>query len=121
MKTTIKVLFISAIVALFSIQANAQEASASPSKVRCKFKVEGVCDMCKKVIENAAFIKGVKYASWDKESGMIEVVYKSAKTSEQLIHESIAKSGYTTEKVKAGDKAYNALPDCCKYKELEVH
>ena len=121
MKTKVKFLFIGAIAVLFSVSANAQEASATPAKVTCKFKVEGVCDMCKKVIQNAAFIKGVKYASWDKESGMIEVVYKSAKTSEQLIHESIAKSGYSTEKVKAGDKAYDALPDCCKYKELEVH
>ena len=121
MKNKVTCLFIGAIAVRCSVSANCQEASATPAKVTCKFKVEGVCDMCKKVIENAAFIKGVKYASWDKESGMIEVVYKSAKTSEQLIHESIAKSGYTTEKVKAGDKAYNSLPDCCKYKELEVH
>ncbi len=124
MKNLVKHIFIGAIVALFSVTVNAQEKNAEPvkeGKVTCKFKVEGVCGMCKTKIENAAFVKGVKFASWDKNTGMIEVVYKADKTSEQLIHESIAKSGYTTEKVKATEEAYNALPKCCRYKELEVH
>ena len=124
MKNIIKPLLISAMVALLSVTVNAQEKSpetAQTGKVTCKFKVEGVCGMCKTKIENAAFVKGVKFASWDKNTGIIEVVYKSDKTTEQKIHESIAKSGYTTEKVKATDEAYNALPKCCRYKELEVH
>ncbi|HHZ65448.1 MAG TPA: copper chaperone [Flavobacteriales bacterium] len=124
MKNIIKPLLISAMVALLSVTVNAQEKSPETSqtgKVTCKFKVEGVCGMCKTKIENAAFVKGVKFASWDKNTGIIEVVYKSDKTTEQKIHESIAKSGYTTEKVKATDEAYNALPKCCRYKELEVH
>ena len=124
MKNIFKPLIISAVVALFSVTVNAQERNSEPArkgKVTCKFKVEGVCGMCKTKIENAAFVKGVKFATWDKNTGIIEVVYKSDKTTELQIHESIAKSGYTTEKVKATDEAYNVLPKCCRYKELEVH
>ncbi|PCH96455.1 MAG: metal transporter [Bacteroidetes bacterium] len=124
MKNLIKHLFIGAIVSLISVTVNAQEKSseaAQTGKVTCKFKVEGVCGMCKTKIENAAYVKGVKLASWDKNTGIIEVVYKSDKTTELQIHESIAKSGYDTEKVKAEAEDYDALPNCCKYKELEVH
>ena len=81
-----------------------------------------MCGMCKKRIEDAAFIKGVKFAEWDKKTGMLTVVYKSDKTTEDDIHKSLAKVGHATEKVDADEKSYDALPDCCKYKDgLEVH
>jgi len=98
----------------------AQEA-ASSDKTTVEFKVEGVCDMCKKTIENAAFIKGVKFAEWDNKTSMLKVIFKSNKVSEDDIHKSVAKAGYTTSKEKATDEAYNSLPKCCRYKELEKH
>ena len=91
-------------------------------KIKIQFKVEGVCDMCKTTIENAAYIKGVKLAQWDKVSSIITVVYKTDKTNDDAIHQSIAAAGYDTDKVKATEKAYNSLPKCCKYREgLEKH
>jgi len=104
-----------------SVEGFTQEKS-NPGKVKVQFKVEGICDMCKTTIENAAFLKGVKLAQWDKNSSIITVVYKPEKVSEDAIHKSIAASGYDTEKVKATDKAYNSLPNCCRYKDgIEKH
>ena len=98
------------------------QEKGSAEKVKVQFKVEGICDMCKTTIENAAYLKGVKLAQWDKNSSILTVVYKPEKISEDSIHKSIAASGYDTEKVKATDKAYNSLPNCCRYKDgLEKH
>jgi hypothetical protein len=64
------------------------------------FKVSGNCDMCKKRIETAALTtKGVK----------------TAKTSEQVIGQNIAKAGYDNDHATAEPGAYNKLPACCKY------
>jgi mercuric ion binding protein len=82
-----------------------------------EFKVSGVCEMCEKRIEDAALIKGVKMADWNKEAQKIKVVYRPDKTNEQTIHQAIAKAGHDTEKVKAPADAYNKLHDCCKYRE----
>lgn len=82
-----------------------------------EFEVKGVCDMCRVRIENAALLKGVKYAKWDKESKKVKVYFNSKKTSEKAIHEAIAQKGHDTSKVKAKDEAYAKLPDCCKYRD----
>ncbi len=82
-----------------------------------EFKIMGVCGMCKERIENAALIKGVKQAEWNKESGILKVIYQPAKVDLLNIHKSVAKAGHETSKVKANMKAYNNLPSCCKYKD----
>ncbi|WP_276133866.1 heavy-metal-associated domain-containing protein [Polluticoccus soli] len=82
-----------------------------------KYKVEGNCKMCKKRIENAAFIKGVKRAEWDKESHELTVTYKPSKTNAEAILGSVAKVGYSSEKAEADKAAYNNLPACCQYKD----
>ena len=82
-----------------------------------EFKVEGVCGMCKDRIENAALIKGVKLATWDKETKMLTIIYKPGKVSVLDIHKSVAKAGHETDKAKANMEAYNKLPECCKYKD----
>jgi len=113
------------IIAIFSfciiLDGFAQEKE-SADKVKVQFKVEGICDMCKTTIENAAYLKGVKLAQWDKNSSILSVVYKPQKINEDAIHKSIAAAGYDTEKIKATDKAYNSLPNCCRYKDgLKKH
>jgi mercuric ion binding protein len=71
--------------------------------------------MCKKTIENSLDVKGVKAANWNVDSKIIEVTYMSDKINEDKIQDLIAASGYDTEKKKADDKAYKALPECCQY------
>jgi copper chaperone CopZ len=80
------------------------------------FKVDGNCDMCKKRIENAAYVKGVKRADWDKENHSLTVIYRPSKISSEAIQQNIAKAGHSTEKVEAAETDYKKLPVCCQYK-----
>lgn len=81
-----------------------------------KIKVSGVCGQCKKRIENAAYINGVKRAEWDKASKELTVTYRPSKTSLKKIEEHIAKTGHDAGEVKAAEGDYNKLPECCAYK-----
>lgn len=86
------------------------------------FQVKGVCDMCKERIENAAYIKGVKFCDWNKETRSIQVVFVPEKVTLDKIHESIALAGHETDKINADFKAYNSLPKCCAYNNgVDVH
>lgn len=106
-----KRLFIFFLSVFFSIAAFAQSDIKTES-----FKVDGNCNMCKKRIEEAAFVKGVKRADWDKETHMLTVVYKTSKTDAETIAKSIAKAGHSSEKVAATEEDYTNLPECCHYK-----
>jgi len=90
--------------------------------VTCEFKVSGVCGMCKERIEEAAYIKGVKYVEWTIETGTAKVVYKTDKVDELDIHKAIAAVGHDTELVEADSLAYTQLPQCCAYDNgVKVH
>ena len=118
MKKKLNSIIVIAAIMLISVSSFGQEES---SKVKTEsFEVDGVCGMCKDRIENAALIKGVKLATWDKETQMLKVVYKPSKVSIQEIHEAVAEAGHETKKAKANMDAYNKLPDCCKYKDGAV-
>ena len=85
------------------------------------YKVSGNCDKCKKRIENAAYIKGVKRAEWSKETGELTVTYRPSQTSANTILQHIAKVGHESELAKADAAAYEKLPHCCAYKETGKH
>ena len=88
----------------------------------CDIQVTGVCKMCKKRIENAALIKGVKMAEWDKVGQSLKVVYKPKNVSEIEIHQAVANAGHDTDKVEASVKSYSKLPKCCRYRDgVKVH
>ncbi|WP_372773346.1 heavy-metal-associated domain-containing protein [Mangrovibacterium sp.] len=119
MKTTLLKSFVVMMV-LLSVTAI---GSAQNKKIeREQIKVSGVCNLCQERIENAALIKGVKFVSWDKEKQILEVVYKSDKTTLLTIEKAIAEVGHDTENVRATDEVYNNLYHCCQYREgQEVH
>jgi periplasmic mercuric ion binding protein len=106
-----KRLFILFISFIFSFAAIAQSDIKTET-----FKVEGNCGMCKKRIEEAAFIKGVKRAEWNKETHALTVIYRPSKTSAEAIAQSVAKAGHSSEKMQASEKDYKSLPECCQYK-----
>jgi len=99
----------------FSLSPFAGEANKKKVET-AEFTVSGVCGMCEKRIENAALIKGVRLADWNKQTQKIKIIYSPDKTDELTIHQTIAKAGHDTEKVKATDEAYEKLHDCCKYR-----
>ncbi len=73
------------------------------------------CGDCKERLENMLnYTKGVKYAELDLETKKISIKYDTTKISLLEIKTKIAALGYDADDVKADEKAYKALPECCK-------
>jgi len=79
--------------------------------------VKGNCEQCKKRIENAADIKGVKICTWDEHAQSAVVTYNPAKVTPEQIEQAIATSGHDAGNSKSPDAAYKKLPNCCQYKD----
>lgn len=80
------------------------------------FKVSGNCGMCKNRIET--LFKGnsaVQSAEWDMTTQTVSVVYNPHVISVDQLHQLAANGGHSTDKIKATDAAYKALPKCCQY------
>ena len=71
--------------------------------------------MCQARIENAVKEAGASNASWDIKTRMLTVTYDPAKTNKDNLSKKLAAVGHDTEKYKAKDEAYEALPSCCHY------
>ncbi len=102
--------------------AQAQDAKLNlrkfePRVKKVSFKVYGACDACKKRIESALKIDGIKKAQWDVESKMLHVEYirNEVITGEYKIQQLVAAAGHDTYKVQASEQVYGALPPCCQY------
>lgn len=79
--------------------------------------VKGKCETCKERIEKAAKgVKGVSFANWEMEKQVLHLNYDPDKTSPDAIAKAVAKAGHDTDKYKADQATYDALPDCCKYR-----
>ncbi len=103
---------------LLSSVAIAQEKKV----VETSFKVFGNCNMCKNRIEKAMKIDEVEKASWDKNTRMLTVSYRPAEISVDSLHKRIASVGHDTDKEIAPDEVYEAMPDCCLYRDADnVH
>jgi hypothetical protein len=86
------------------------------SPVETKFKAYGNCGMCKSRIEKAVTISGVTLAKWDKRSKMLAVTYLPDAITVDSLQKRVAAAGHDTERYKASDSAYAALPRCCLYR-----
>jgi copper chaperone CopZ len=81
------------------------------------FGVSGNCEMCKERIETAAkSVKGVMGAEWDMKSKILQLDIDSM-TNPDDIKRAIANAGHDTDKIKADDKTYQSLPECCLYRK----
>ena len=98
------------------------KAQSSSNFQDSTFTVRGVCTMCEKRIEEAALVKGVKLAEWDRYSQSIRVIFKTSKVDINEIKEAVARAGHDTDTVTASEEAYAKLPDCCAYRDgVKVH
>ncbi|MXV14631.1 heavy-metal-associated domain-containing protein [Hufsiella ginkgonis] len=84
------------------------------------FKVYGNCGACKKHIETALKTDGVTKASWNEDTKKLTVTYDPQKIKLGQIHQKVAAAGYDTDKVRANDKAYSELDECCRYDRAPV-
>lgn len=108
------------LIIAFAWFASIAGAQAQSNTSKATIKVYGNCVMCKERIEGALDREGIKQASWDTETKMLDIVYNSKKISEKEIHEIISSVGHDTEKVKAKDTVYADLPFCCLYRDHEM-
>jgi hypothetical protein len=81
-------------------------------------KVWGKCAMCKTRIEKIALASSVTSADWNVKTKVLTIVYEPNRSSMDYISGKLAKAGHDTGLKSAKDKAYDALPDCCKYERI---
>jgi len=121
--------FLSIISLLFAVffipqHLHAQDKHVETEKkvVESKFYVQGVCGMCKKRIEKALDIPGVRFASWDMEKDTVTVIFRQDRVSLDSLKNRVTAVGHRTESLEADPKAYQELPHCCKYADgVEKH
>jgi|AGTN01.3.fsa_nt_gi RND family efflux transporter, MFP subunit len=96
---------------------NTTTQSATTKSEHEILKVQGLCEMCKERIEKTAkSVVGVSSATWDIKTKDLHLDFDPKKTNLDAISKAIAQVGHDTEKHKADNKTYDALPSCCKYR-----
>lgn len=104
---------------LFSVTVSAQTQDHSKMNMASSktetIKVWGNCDMCKARIEKTVTAEGATKADWNTKTKMLAVTFDPSKTNVDAMSKKLAAAGHDTEKYKADDKAYDALPACCHY------
>jgi copper chaperone CopZ len=105
------------VLLLMAVGANVQgQTGTKASGPRTEsFKVSGACGMCKTRIEKTVKAEGATSAAWDEKTQLVTVTFDPAKTSVDALSKKLAAVGHDTEKYKADDKVYEALPACCHY------
>jgi copper chaperone CopZ len=94
-------------------------AMAQNTIQKASFKVNGVCDLCKKTIEKSLQINSVQAAIWNPDSKVLKVKYDAALISLDSIQKRVAAVGYDTDKYKASEADYTNLHKCCKYERTK--
>jgi outer membrane receptor for ferrienterochelin and colicins len=118
MHTSKKIFFIG--VFLLSVFYGQSQVVKNNQVDTTQFRVEGVCDMCKMRIEEAAKGDGVKSATWDEATKILTLHYIPALTNPEKVQQRIANAGHDTPLKTAKDNVYMKLPDCCLYRDPDV-
>lgn len=114
------ILYLLTCVLLFTASATAQNKKIIPADTTASFKVFGACEQCKDRIENILKGRGVKKAVWDVDTKMLSVVFDPSKITLDKIENKVVAVGHDTENKKAKKAVYDALPDCCHYREIDA-
>lgn len=85
------------------------------AQIETTLHVDGNCDMCKKRIEEALDVPGIKLAKWDSKSHKLLVRYNEKKINLDQIRELILAVGHDVDGLKAEEEVYQKLHTCCKY------
>jgi mercuric ion binding protein len=115
---TLKLYLIAIIALTVSVATSAQMTDHSKMNMNKTetIKVSGKCETCKARIEKTAKVDGVSKAEWSVKTKILTLVYNPMKVKSDDIQKRLAAVGHDTQKYKATEKAYNALPSCCKYR-----
>ncbi len=97
------------------LSAAALPALAQDRTSTLDVKTSTVCDMCEKTIETELiYEKGVKSVDVDLTASLVHVTYDNRKTDPERVRTAITKLGYDADDMKADEKAWQKLPECCK-------
>ena len=77
--------------------------------------LNGNCNLCKSIIENAGSLKNVAAVEWDQNTRTATLVYNEERTNREEVLKRIALAGFDNELFYAPDEVYAALPACCRY------
>jgi copper chaperone CopZ len=110
-----------AIILLMTVGANVQGQAGTKNQgpKTESFRVSGACGMCKDRIEKTVKTEGATSAAWDAKTQMVTVTFDPSKTSVDALSKKLASVGHDTEKYRADDKVYAALPGCCHYDRVK--
>jgi len=73
------------------------------------------CESCGDRLENAIYaLKGVKRVEIADKKNEVKVIYQPARVNLDQIRQSIARSGFDADEVKADPAAVEKLDDCCR-------
>lgn len=103
------------LIVLFSIVGFTACKTVSSSEKTATFKVWGNCEKCKKTIEGACAIDGIREKDWNVDSKLMTVKFDTIKVSLDQIEQLIAKVGYDNDAYFGDDYAYAKLESCCQY------
>jgi copper chaperone CopZ len=112
---TIKLFTVIVLLLVIGNAVSAQTGTKTSGPKTESFKVLGNCEMCKDRIEKSIKEEGASSAAWDSKTKMVTVTFDPSKTSIDKLAKKVASVGHDTEKYKADDKVYAALPGCCHY------
>ena len=112
---TVKSIFVMLLLVAVGATVSAQTGTKASVPKTETFKVSGNCEMCKARIEKTAKAEGATKADWNTKTKLLAVTFDPSKTSVDALSKKLAAAGHDTEKYKADDKAYDALPGCCHY------
>ena len=110
-----------AMYALFAFYSAKAQSNKSERTIGIKtqiIKVIGISPMCKTRIENTALtVDGIKSGNWDEGIHNLTIKYDLfKKDAVENTEKKLASLGHDNEKYQANNKVYNALPDCCHYR-----
>ena len=105
---------------VFCFYHNGHSQEVNPFLDTLIYNVSGKCGSCKDRIETVSILsEGVMKASYNIEEQQLRIVSHIPSYDEKVLHKNIAKAGHDTEIKKAPLGAYNVLPACCKYRDVE--
>ncbi|MGY6561835.1 MAG: heavy-metal-associated domain-containing protein [Luteibaculaceae bacterium] len=103
----------------FGLNANTQaqqiETTTKGKVTESTFWVNGNCNMCKKRIEKALEVNGIKTADYNPETKNLFVAFRNDKITMEEIHSLINAAGHDTRLGYAPKEVYENLHHCCVY------
>ncbi len=121
MKTKLFLTTIIITLSIIGLQAQNKKNKNEKKLETIEIQTSAVCGMCKEKLEHdIAFEKGVRFVELDNKTKVLTIKFKKGKNTKENLKKAVTKVGYDADELLAEQKAYDALPACCK-KDVAPH